>query len=358
MHRSDRRSSAAWRVFVGGTLREVLETLDRGAMGVAVAIDEHSRIVGLMTDGDVRRAFLSGATLETPLVRHLNRSYTSVPPSVSRAEVLELMHAREIDAVPIVDDDGKVRGLHQLYDVLGIERRPNWAVVMAGGRGARLGAITERIPKPMVRVAGRPILERLVLHLVGHGIERIFLAINYLGHLIEDHFGDGSRFGCRIEYLREERPLGTAGALALLNEAPKESLFVINGDLVTQANIGKMIDFHEAGEHAATIAVRPYFHTVPFGCLELDGDRVVRLEEKPRLARVINAGMYVLAPRVLQSIAQGEETTLPALLDACLTSQEVVRAFEIEEDWIDVGQKEQLQQARGERVRGEGASGE
>lgn len=338
-----------WEVLVDGTLRDVFLTLERGGMRIAIATDALRHVVGIMTDGDARRALLAGAALDAPLVGLLNRRFTSVETSVSRAEVLDLMQARHLDAIPIVDADGILHGLHHIHEVLGIERRPNWAVIMAGGRGTRLGPLTDQIPKPMVRVAGRPILERLVLHLVGFGVRRVFLSINYLGHIIEEHFGDGSRFGCSIEYLREDRPLGTAGSLSLLPSLPDRPFLVLNGDLVTQANLGAMIDFHESNDAAATMAVRPYFHTVPFGCVETDGRRVVGMEEKPRLGRIINAGMYVVSPSLASMIAPAEETTMPALLAKALDRGEEVHAFEIDEDWIDVGQREQLQQARGER---------
>jgi dTDP-glucose pyrophosphorylase len=338
----------AWQLAVTGTLRDIFETLERGGIRVAVATDDDGRIVGLMTDGDARRALLSGVSLEAPLEAQLNCKFTAVEPRVSRPEVLELMQARSFDVIPIVDAGGILRGIHRLHDVISLEDRPNWAVIMAGGRGTRLGALTEHVPKPMVRVAGRPILERLVLHLVGHGLGRIYLATNYLGHIIEDHFADGSRFGCSIRYLREERPLGTAGALSMLPETPSDPLLVVNGDLVTQANVGSLLDFHARGRQVATVAVRPYFHTVPFGCLELEGDRVAAIEEKPRLTKIVNAGMYVLSPSVLASLPKAEECTMPGVIEGCLARQELVRAYEIEEDWIDVGQREQLKQARGE----------
>jgi dTDP-glucose pyrophosphorylase len=342
------RGTHPWEVSVRGTLREAFETLERGGMRIAVVTDDQGYVVGIMTDGDARRALLAGATLDAPLEKLANSRFTKVEPAVGRAEVLELMHARHHDAIPIVDERGLLVGLHQLHDVLGVEKRPNWAIVMAGGRGTRLGAITENTPKPMVRVAGRPIIERIVLHLVGFGIERVFIALNYLGEQIEGHFGDGSRFGCRIEYLREERPLGTAGALALLPEAPTAPVFVINGDLVTQANVGALLDAHVRGGHSLTVGIRPYFHTVPFGCVELDGTRVVRLEEKPRLMRMVSAGMYALSPEVVATVTEGGELTMPALIDASLEQGMVVRAFEVQDDWIDVGQREQLRLARGE----------
>ena len=207
-----------------GTIRDALAAVDLGAAGIALATDEAGRLVGVATDGDLRRALLRGSALEDPVLPVLNRSFVSLTRSQTRADALDLMLARHIDVVPVTDADGRPVALHLLHAFLEPVARGNWAVIMAGGRGTRLQPLTDTTPKPMLKVAGRPILERIVLHLVGHGIERIFLSVNYLAHVIEDHFGDGRRFGARIEYLREDRPLGTAGALGLLPEAPDRTL--------------------------------------------------------------------------------------------------------------------------------------
>jgi dTDP-glucose pyrophosphorylase len=332
----------------GGTLRDAMHALEHGAE-IALVTDG-VRLVGVLTDGDVRRALLAGAVLNAPLAPFVHPRCVTVQPTARRDEVLELMQARKIGQIPIVDAGGRLLGLHRLHDVLGVAPRANWAVIMAGGRGTRLGALTAQVPKPMLRVAGRPILERIVLHLVGYGIRRIFMATNYLAHVIQDHFGDGQAMGVQIEYLREERPLGTGGALALLPETPRDPLLVMNGDLVTQADLGGMLDAHArraAGPPAvATVGVRRYLHTVPFGCLEVDGDTVAAFEEKPTLTRLVNAGIYVLEPALLARVPRDHEFPLPALLEDCLRRGERVRAFEVTDDWVDVGQREQLQQAR------------
>jgi NDP-sugar pyrophosphorylase family protein len=262
--------------------------------------------------------------------------------------VLDLMRARQIDAIPVVDASGVPTGLHLLHAFLERTLRPNWAVVMAGGPGSRLRPLTDSVPKPMLRVAGRPILERIVLHLVGTGIGRIFLSINYLGSVIEEHFGDGSAFGARVEYLREEAPLGTAGALGLLPEAPSEPVLVLNGDLVTSADLGGLIDFHVSGGFDATIGYRRYLHVVPFGCVDREGDRVVGLAEKPTVEREVNTGMYVLDPAVVGLVRPGQPTSMPDVVAAALAAGRSVGAFEIEDDWIDVGQRDQLDRARGD----------
>ena len=195
------------------------------------------------------------------------------------------------------------------------------------------------------RVAGRPILERLVLHLVGFGIRRVFLSVNYLAEKIIDHFGDGSRFGCRIEYLRENEAMGTGGSLALLPERPIHPLMVLNGDLVTQASLSEMLEFHELGGYAATMAVRQYAHQVPFGCVTIENSCVVRIEEKPLMERIVNAGIYVLNPPLLARVPKAFYL-MTTLFEECLERKEKVGAFEIQDDWLDVGHRDQLRQAQ------------
>jgi dTDP-glucose pyrophosphorylase len=331
-----------------GTLLDAMRALDAGAIEIAFVVDEAERFVGTLTDGDVRRALLGGAALLDSLLPHVNRRAIRLGTGSGRVEALELMQSRSIGQIPVVDEEGRIVRVHLLRDMLAARVRDHWAVVMAGGLGTRLGALTRNTPKPMLRVAGRPILERIVLHLAGHGIRRIFLSVNYLAHVIEAHFGDGARFGVEIEYLRETEPLGTGGSLSLLPEKPTLPLVVMNGDLVTQANIGDLLAFHDLHRVSATVGLRRYHHTVPFGCLETDGDRIVRMEEKPTLTRQVNAGLYVLSPEVVGRVPAATALGVPDLVDECLRRGESVFGYEIVDDWIDVGQRDQLQAARGE----------
>jgi dTDP-glucose pyrophosphorylase len=330
----------------GGSLRDAMTALDRGAGQIALAVDADGRLAGVATDGDVRRALLRGAALDDPLAPALTRTCVTVDVDHGRAAVLELMAARRINGIPVLDGDGRPVGLHLLHEFLEPVRRPNWAVVMAGGQGVRLRPLTDSIPKPMLQVAGRPILERIVLNLVGFGVKRIFLSVNYLGHVIEEHFGDGGRFGIRIEYLREPEPLGTAGALAMLPEPPRDAVLVMNGDLVTSADLGALLDFHAAGDFVATIGIRRYLHTIPFGCVDRADGLVTRVDEKPTIAREVNGGIYALEPELLARVPRGAPSTMPALIEGALGRSERVGAFEIQDDWIDVGQREQLARAR------------
>lgn len=330
-------------------LIEALRVIEDGARGVAFVCDARRRVMGTLTDGDVRRAILAGASLDSRCVAEImRRDFASVSPSAGRAEVLDMMRARAIEQVPVIDTHGRLCGLHSLHDLIGAAERPNWAVIMVGGKGTRLGPLTEQVPKPMIPVAGRPILERLVLHLLGYGIRRIFLAVNHLAHVIEDHFGDGRQFGCHIDYLRESKPLGTGGALSLLPSVPETPTLVVNGDLVTQFDVGRMLLFHAEGGYAATFGLRPHSIEIPFGVAKVRGGQLLELREKPTERMLINAGIYVLDPSAVRMIPGDREFPIIELLDRCAQKNMKVGAHVIQDEWLDVGRHEELRRARGQ----------
>ena len=335
------------KVLVEQKISDALLSLESSASEICLVVESNETLIGTLTDGDIRRALLKGATLDSPLQPYIHTNFTSVHPSANRATVLDLMQARSIRQIPVINEQGHLVGLHLLHELLGCVQRPNWAVIMAGGKGVRLLPITEQIPKPMIPVAGRPILERLILHLVSYGIRRIFIAINHLGHLVENHFGNGEQFGCQIDYLREIQPLGTGGALSLLPELPAHPMLVLNGDLVTEAHLGNMLQFHEQHQYKATIGVREYHHTIPFGCVETEAGQVVKIEEKPLITRLINSGVYIINPELVGRVPKNEFYPITTFFDECLQDGESVGAYAIEEEWLDVGQWEQLQKARG-----------
>lgn len=335
------------------SVRQALEAIDRGAVEVALVVDSHGALVGTVSDGDIRRALLSGTSLEDRVAPYANRKPTTARPSNGRAEVLDQMRARAISQIPVIGDDGKLIGLHVMRELLGGHRRPNAAVIMAGGRGSRLGSLTASTPKPMLKVAGRPILERLVLHLVGSGVHRIFLSVNYLSHVVEEHFGTGDAFGCEIDYLREdpERPLGTAGSLSLLkghDEALHAPLLVMNGDLVTDFLVSDLLTSHQQAGAIATLALGRYEHRIPFGVADAADGRLVRIVEKPVATWLINAGIYVLEPVLVDRISGDREYHVTALIEECLERGEPVNVWRSTTDWQDVGRPAELKQARGE----------
>jgi dTDP-glucose pyrophosphorylase len=330
------------------TLLEALRAIDRSGKEIAFVCDGNRRLLGTLTDGDVRRAILAGGSLtETTVERAMHREFTAVSSTAGRAEVLDMMRARGIGQVPILDDGNRLTGLHTLHQLIGAVERPNWAVIMAGGRGMRLRPLTESLPKPMIKVAGRPILERIIDHLVGYGIRRVLVSINYLGHIVEEYFGDGSRFGCEIEYLRESKPLGTGGSLSLLPSPPEYPVVVLNGDLVTQVDLGRMLAFHHDSGYAATLGVRAYSVEIPYGVAEVCGSALVALNEKPAMQMLVNAGTYVLSPEMLRLVPREQEFPITELFRVALSSGMPVGAFVVEEEWHDVGRPEHLAHARG-----------
>lgn len=332
------------------TLIEAMRTIDAGGCGIAIACDGSGRAIGTLTDGDIRRSVLRGSALDHRAVRDaMQRDFMWVSPDTGRAEVIDMMRARTISQVPVLDDEQRLVGLHLLQELIGATDRENWAVILAGGRGTRLRPLTDTVPKPMLKVAGRPILERIVLHLVGSGFQRIFLSVNHLAHVIEDHFQDGAKFGCRIEYLREQKPLGTGGPLSLLPERPEHALVLMNGDLVTQADVGELLDFHAEGEYAATLGVRPYSVQVPFGVVDSKDERLIRIREKPTERLLINAGIYVIGPELLHMVPDDREFPITELVQRCLEDGLPVGVHPIEDEWTDVGLPTELNKARGHR---------
>lgn len=327
------------------TLFDAIQALNGPAEGMAIITDGNDKVVGVLTDGDVRRALMKEARLDALVDPYYRRDFLFVSETESREQVLDLMQAKKIKHLPILDADHQLIGIHMLHDLVGGEKLPNHAVIMAGGKGIRLRPITEHLPKPMIPVAGRPILERLVLHLVGCGITRIHLSVNYLAEIIVKHFGDGSRYGCEISYLHETEELGTGGALSLLPSIPADPVVVLNGDLVTQLDFASMLAFHSASGSAATIGYRPYSHQVPFGCLDIQENMVVGIQEKPVLERSVNAGVYVISPEILELVPR-KFFPITDLFQTMLDRGDKVGSYEITTDWTDVGQHSELSKAR------------
>ncbi len=340
-------------VSADATLGEAMLTMDRYGHEVAVLADADGRIQGIVTDGDVRRAFLAGAGLDTLAQRVASNSPVVVQEGTSRAHVLDIMRVKHLAQIPIVNDRGSVVGLHTLPAMVGPASRANAAVIMAGGRGERLGALTRDTPKPLVMVAGRPILEWIVLNLVGSGLSDIFVSVNYLAGQIEEKLSDGSHLGARVRYVREtpECPLGTAGSLALLcNEPlPPGPLVVTNADLMVQFDAGELIDEHIRANAALTVATRRYQHQVPFGVVTLDASGIVTgIAEKPVVDIEISAGIYAVSQDVLAMVPKNRASTMPELIEACLETGRRVNAWPMESDWIDVGTPTDLARAKGQ----------
>jgi dTDP-glucose pyrophosphorylase len=329
------------------TIRRAMEVISASGREVVLVRDSGDRIRGLITDGDIRRGLLKGLTLDSLVTTVMTKNFFTVEAHTDRAAVLDLMKAHTFQHVPVLDQDRRLVAIHFLRDLIGASPKANVAVIMAGGKGTRLRPITENLPKPMVEVAGRPMLERTVLHLVGHGIRTIYISVNFMAEVIERHFSDGAAFGCKIEYLRETMPLGTGGALSLLPSRPEHPFLVLNGDLITNVDLTAMINTHVQGNHAATIGVGPYQVQIPFGTVTERGGHLVSLEEKPTINVRINRGIYVLDPASLQYIPKNQEFPITNLFDALAAAGKSVGVFFFDDTWLDVGIPEDLRRARG-----------
>jgi dTDP-glucose pyrophosphorylase/predicted transcriptional regulator len=328
------------------SIRDAMQAIDLSGREMVLVRDKSDHIVGLISDGDIRRGLLSGNTLDTPATAVMTREFFTVSPDTDRASILDVMKARSLQHVPVLGDDRRLVAVHFLRDLIGAMPKPNIAVVMAGGKGARLRPVTESIPKPMLEVAGRPMLERIVLHLVGHGFQRIYISVNFMAEVIERHFGDGSGFGCHIDYLRETEPLGTGGSLSLLPERPDHPILVLNGDMISRVNLTELLEAHAQHGNVATIGVGPYQIQVPFGTVQAEGDRLQSLAEKPTLDILINRGIYVLDPVILDLVPTQKDFPITDLFKKLLAVKKPVGVFNFDDPWTDVGHLEDLRKAQ------------
>jgi dTDP-glucose pyrophosphorylase/CBS domain-containing protein len=339
------------------SIRGVIACIDAGGRGIALVVDAECRLLGTITDGDIRRAMLAALDLGLPvteLLRHKAAEYRqpyTAPVGSPREHLLKLMHEHVIHQVPLLDAAGRVVGLATLDELLPDLDLPLQAVVMAGGFGSRLAPLTDHTPKPMLPVGGKPVMEHIIGQLSQAGIRQVNVTTHYLPEAIQEHFGDGGDFGVSIQYVNEDRPLGTAGALGLMDK-PTQPLLVINGDILTQLDVRAMLAFHR--EHAAdmTVGVRHYEFQVPYGVVESDGVDVKALTEKPEFGFFVNAGVYLIEPAVHARIPPGEFFNMTDLIQRLLTAGRPVVSFPIREYWLDIGQHEDYQRAERDFMEG------
>lgn len=328
------------------TIRDAVELLDRAALQIALLVDDDGVLLGTVTDGDIRRALLRSVDFGEPVGGIAHRAPTTVKQNAPRDEIAALMSSRGLHAIPVVDQKNRVVGVEFVEGVLGRPTLDNWVVLMAGGLGARLRPLTDRTPKPMLEVGGRPILETIVKRFADQGFSRFFISVNYERDQIIDHFGDGRALGVEIAYLEENTRLGTAGSLGSLPEPPAAPIFVMNGDLLTGVNFGQMLSFHRDCGVGATMAVRELSMQVPYGVVESDDEhRVMGIIEKPVHRVLVNAGIYVLEPALVAGVEPGVALDMPALLERAIADASGVRTFPLHEYWIDVGRMHDLQRA-------------
>ena len=327
---------------------EVIGLLDRTAAQICLVVDGSRRLLGTITDGDVRRGILRGQPLDGPARAVMNDTPRVAATTTQRHERLALLRARKLRHLPLVDAQGVLVGLETEREMLGDDALPHWAVLMVGGLGERLRPLTATTPKPLLPVGGRPLLETILRQLAGSGLRRVYLAVNYMAEKFEQAFGDGAALGLDIRYLREDGRQGTAGALAGLPERPEAPMIVMTGDVLTTVNYRALLDFHAEHAAAATMCVREYDIEVPYGVVEIDQSRVRAFREKPVLTHFINAGIYVLSPSLLDRLEPGRPCDMPTLLGREMAAGGTVAAFPIREYWLDIGRMDDFAKANGD----------
>ena len=328
------------------TLRQAIRNLDESALQIALVVSPDGTLLGTITDGDIRRGLLRGLDMNSPVEAIIHRDPLVVPPQLSRDTALQIMQANRIRQLPVVDECWRVVGLHLWDELIVPGQRSNLMVIMAGGQGTRLRPHTENCPKPLLPVGGKPMLEHIIERARAEGFQHFMLAIHYLGQMIEGYFGDGSRWQVRIGYLREESPLGTAGAIGLLNPRPDAPFLVTNGDVLNDVLYGELLDFHCRHGAAATMAVRLHEWQHPFGVVRTKGVDIVGFEEKPVARSHINAGIYVLEPRALDNLRPGEHCDMPVLFNRLQERAARTIVYPMHEPWLDVGQPRDLADAQ------------
>jgi dTDP-glucose pyrophosphorylase len=330
------------------TIKETLEIIDNGALQIALIVDENDKLLGTLTDGDLRRGLLKGLDLNSSIESIIFKTPTIAKISNTKEEILKLALSKKLHQIPIIDDNGKVLGIQEIEELVKPKEKTNKVVLMVGGLGTRLRPLTENIPKPMLKVGNKPILQTIVEKFAEYGYTNIVMCVNYKSHIIQDYFGDGNTFGISIEYVLEKQRMGTAGALSLLKEKPTEPFFVMNGDLLTSINFEHLHDFHMSNNSIGTMCVREYDFQVPYGVVNIRDSKILAIEEKPTHKFFISAGIYMLSPEVLDYIPKNEFYDMPTLFEKLIIENKNTISFPLREYWLDIGGIEEYKKANEE----------
>ncbi|OBT02723.1 alcohol dehydrogenase [Vibrio cyclitrophicus] len=329
------------------TILEALEIINEEALRVALVVDQEHHLIGVVTDGDIRRGLLNNLSLKDSITLVMNTDPTVSKVGTKREDLIDLMESTGVLSIPLIED-GKVVGLETLHSVLGKNKYPNPVFIMAGGFGTRLRPLTDTCPKPMLKVGGVPILETVVKSFIKAGFSEFYISTHYMPEQIQQHFGDGSNFGVNITYVQEDSPLGTGGALGLLpNDIPQDlPLIMINGDVLTKTDFQQLLNFHIESDADATMCVREYDYQIPYGVINGQGNRITSMVEKPVQRFFVNAGIYVVSPRVIQSVEKNQKIDMPTLLEKHMKEREKILMFPIHEYWLDIGRMDDFSRAQ------------
>ena len=330
------------------SLRAAIEAIDRSKRQIALVVDGDGKLVATVTDGDVRRGILRGVDLDGPVEQVMHRSPTTVTEGAPDAETRRLIRERKLQHVPVLDAAGRVVDLATVRDLFGVTPNDTRIVLMAGGLGTRLRPLTETVPKPMLPVGGKPILEQIIGLFADQGFWRISISVNYRAEMVRDHFGTGEHFGVDIDYIEEEQAMGTAGALSLLAEPPDAPFIVMNGDVLVSLQFPELLAFHKEKSATGTLVVREFEQQVPYGVVRSSDGLMTGIEEKPVERYFVNAGIYVLSPEALGRLTPGQRLDMPDLLTSIVEDGQNVGVYPLRDYWRDIGRIADLEAARSE----------
>lgn len=329
-------------IYIDSTIQDVIKNISDSGIRICLVKDKNDCFIGTIADGDIRRALLEGLILKDKIKKIINYNSLIATPKMPRDELINLMIKNKIYQIPIVDSSNKIIGLSLWDDFNKPLEYENKMILMVGGRGTRLQPHTENCPKPMVKVGGSPILEHIILKAKKNGFSNFYLAINHLGHVIEDYFGDGKKFNVNIQYIREKNTLGTAGAISLINSKPNEPFVVTNGDVLTDIDYSKILDYHIKHNACATMAVRIHELQHPFGIIETNGLDIISVNEKPIITNYINAGIYVLSPDAINELDINTHCDMTSLFEKLKNKNKSIIVYPMHEPWLDIGHPNDL----------------
>lgn len=325
---------------------ETLRTIDAAALQFALVVSEKNHLLGVVTDGDIRRGLLRGVELSSPVEEIMNTKPVVANIYQEKYYIANMMRKYALHHMPVVNDKNELVNLYTMEDVLYKKQRDNVVILMAGGLGKRLRPLTDKVPKPLLKVGSKPILETIIENFIDSGFHRFYLSVNYKSEMIEKYFGDGSNLGAEINYIHEKKRMGTAGALYFLPEMLKEPAIVMNGDLLTKVDFGEFLDFHSEKRAIATMGVREYSYQVPYGVIDYDGNEIVKICEKPSYQYLVNAGMYVLSPKAVAYVQEEKFLDMPDLFNQLIKDNERTTVYPIREYWMDIGKMDDFEQAQ------------
>ena len=329
------------------SIKETLEVIDKGAIKVAVVLSDDGLLLGILNDGDIRRALLKGMSLGDSIAGIINKHPVVANINDTKERILELANEKKLHQIPIISN-GKLIGIQDIREFLAPKNKPNKVILIVGGLGTRLRPLTNDVPKPMLDVGNKPILHTIVENFAKYGYTDIIMCVNYKSEIIKEYFGNGDKFGVKIEYVLENQRMGTAGALSLLKERPKDDFFVMNGDLLTNVNFEYLHEYHKDSNAGASICIRKYEMQVPYGVVNVRANKVTSIEEKPTQSFFVSAGIYMFSPIVLDFIPKGVFYDMPTLFSELLKHDFPIHPFPIREYWLDIGRMDEYRRANDE----------